>query len=244
MRIGSLFSGVGGLELGLEWSGVGATRWQVEIDPFCRERLARQWPHVERFDDVSATGAYYVWRHVLPAVDLLCGGAPCQDVSAAGRKAGLAGARSGLWREFRRVAEELRSPWVVVENVTSGARLWVDAVRSDLGQLGYASLPINLEARWFGAPAVRSRIFVVAHAHGFPLRKLEQWGPERWAREIRACGEPQPGRSSWWSAYPRMGHVGDGLSTKLDVDHRRALGNAVMPVMSQLIGTCILQLAH
>lgn len=161
MRIGSLFSGIGGLELGLERSGLGQVVWQVERDPFCRRVLEKHWPHVRRYDDVCDVGAENLER-----VDLVCGGFPCQDVSSAGRRAGLDGSRSGLWFEFARVVDELRPRWVVVENVASGARLWVDAVRESLGLLGYASLPIPIEAADCGALHRRTRVFIVAHTHG------------------------------------------------------------------------------
>jgi DNA (cytosine-5)-methyltransferase 1 len=234
VKIGSLFSGIGGFELGLEWAGLGETEWQVEIDPFCRARLARHWPHVERFDDVRSVGA-----HNLSPVDLICGGFPCQDVSAGGRKAGLDGARSGLWKEFRRVVDEVQPAWVVVENVASGARLWVDFVRNDLGELGYESLPIPLSARYVGAPHERARIFVIAHADSIAIRKLEQRRSEGRPRLVRPEREPEPGQSVWRGVEPRMGHVDDGLSTRLDAAHRRALGNAVVPQMAQVVGQCI-----
>jgi DNA (cytosine-5)-methyltransferase 1 len=106
----------------------------------------------------------------LAAVDLICGGFPCQDVSSAGKRAGLTGARSGLWYEYRRLVSELSPSWVVVENVASGAKLWVDFVRADLAELGYDSLPIPLSAQDVGAPHRRERIFIVAHTNGVQLR--------------------------------------------------------------------------
>lgn len=157
MRIGSLFSGIGGLELGLERAGLGHTVWQVERDRFCRAVLERHWPAADRHDDVCAAGAA-----TLAPADLICGGFPCQDVSSAGNRAGLAGERSGLWREYARIVGELRPRWVVVENVASGARLWLDTVVRDLGELGYASLPIPVSAADCGAPHLRRRVFVVA----------------------------------------------------------------------------------
>lgn len=175
MRMGSLFSGIGGLELGLESTGLGHTVWQVECDPWCRATLARHWPDAERFDDVHAVGAFN-----LDPVDLVCGGFPCQDVSSAGARAGLAGSRSGLWHEYRRVIFELRPEWVVVENVASGARLWVDDVCEGLEQLGYATLPVPVCADWLGAPYERARIFVVgrrpvadAHRDGEPAVSVD-----------------------------------------------------------------------
>ena len=183
MTIGSLFSGIGGLEKGLEIAGLGPVLWQVECDPFCRRVLERHWPGATRFEDVCDVSAAE-----LAPVDLICGGFPCQDVSSAGKGAGLAGERSGLWREFARIVGELRPSWVVVENVASGARRWVDAVVRDLGQLGYATLPVPLSAADVGAPHRRARIFLVAHAERESLR-LEQRrrGGEGWR------GAPIPG---------------------------------------------------
>lgn len=114
MTLGSLFSGIGGLELGLERALGCRTVWQVERDPYARHILARHWPEVERFDDVRTVG-----QHNLTPVDLLCGGFPCQDLSAAGKGAGLEGARSGLWYEMRRIIDELRPTWVVAGSTST-----------------------------------------------------------------------------------------------------------------------------
>lgn len=166
MRIGSLFSGIGGFELGLEWSGLGHTLWQVERDEYCRSILAEHWPSVERFEDVCSVG-----KTTLAPVDIICGGFPCQDVSSAGKGAGLAGERSGLWFEFARIVGELRPRWVIVENVTSGANRWVDTVCASLAELGYATLPFPLSAADVGAPHLRRRIFIVAYANSEQLRE-------------------------------------------------------------------------
>lgn len=165
MRIGSLFSGIGGLELGLEWSGLGHTVWQVEQDPYCLAVLEKHWPDAERYHNVKEVGAN------LPRVDLICGGFPCQDVSSAGKGAGLAGERSGLWFEFARIVEEVRPGWVVVENVASGAKRWVDAVVAGLESRGYEALPIPLSAEAVGAPHRRARVFVVAYSEREHLRE-------------------------------------------------------------------------
>jgi DNA (cytosine-5)-methyltransferase 1 len=165
MKIGSLFSGIGGLELGLEQAGLGETAWQVEIDPFCRSVLAQHWPEAERFEDVKRVGA-----HNLARVDVLCGGFPCQDVSSAGKGAGIKeGTRSGLWFEYRRIVRELAPPWVVVENVASGAKRWLPQVRRDLHLLGYDTAAVALSAADVGAPHLRKRIFVIAHP--YPVRE-------------------------------------------------------------------------
>lgn len=170
LTIGSLFSGIGGLELGLEMAGMGPVLWQVEKEPFCRAVLARHWPEAKRFDDVCTVG-----QSNLFSVDLICGGFPCQDVSGAGKGAGLAGERSGLWREYARIVGEVQPEWVVVENVLSGASRWLDAVVRELEDIGYEALPVPLAAEDVGAPHRRRRVFVVARsladANGNGLRE-------------------------------------------------------------------------
>jgi DNA (cytosine-5)-methyltransferase 1 len=188
LTIGSLFSGIGGLELGLEWAGHGPVQWQVEIDPYCRQVLARHWPEAERHEDVRTVGAAN-----LKPVDIICGGFPCQDISAAGSGAGLDGARSGLWYEFERIVKEMHPEWVVVENVNSGAKRWIDAVRGALEQLGYETLPIPIAASDVGAPHLRRRVFIVAHAKCQPLRHERERGPARRERGVRAQGDTEPG---------------------------------------------------
>jgi DNA (cytosine-5)-methyltransferase 1 len=162
MRLGSLFSGIGGLELGLERAGLGRTVYQVERDAYARHVLARHWPDVPRFDDVRTVGA-----HNLPRVDVICGGFPCQDVSAAGKMAGIGTpdaptSRSGLWFEMRRIIDEQRPTWVVVENVAHTWRRYVPLVRRELWDLGYASLPLRVRACDVGARHERARILLVA----------------------------------------------------------------------------------
>jgi DNA (cytosine-5)-methyltransferase 1 len=131
VRIGSLFSGIGGLELGLEWSGIGHTAWHCEIDPFCRQVLAKRWPGTECAEDVTT------FDPARGSADLICGGFPCQDISVAGKGAGIHdGKRSGLWREYRRIVDGVRPRWVVVENVGRGWRRWVPAVRAICGDSG------------------------------------------------------------------------------------------------------------
>lgn len=160
MRIGSLFSGIGGLELGLERAGLGEVVWQCELDPFCNRVLRKHWPNVERHNDVRT------FKPTKP-VDILCGGFPCQDISSGNTRGakGLDGERSGLWREFRRIAEAITPSIIVVENVASGARRWLPFVRRDLHLLGYRTRAYTLSADDVGANHRRARVFIVAYAH-------------------------------------------------------------------------------
>lgn len=172
---GSLFSGIEGFGLGLLWSGlVSEIVWQVELDPFCQRVLERWFPHADRsVRDVREASAA-----VLRSVDLLFGGPPCQDVSGAGKGAGLAGARSGLVSEVLRLAEELRPPVVLVENVASGARRWVCPVRGALEALGYRTAALNLGVDDCGAPHRRKRVFILAYSERYVVR-LQQGGRRR-----------------------------------------------------------------
>ncbi|HET9153130.1 MAG TPA: DNA cytosine methyltransferase [Solirubrobacterales bacterium] len=171
MNVGSLFSGIGGFDLGFERAGMRVS-WQVELDPYCRAVLARHFPDAARFEDVREVGA----RNLDP-VDLLCGGFPCQDLSAAGRGAGIDGARSGLWSEFARIVRELRPRYVVVENVpallTGKGKRWergpIGRVLGDLAEARYDAEWACLSAGEFGAPHLRKRIWIVA----YPARDAE-----------------------------------------------------------------------
>ena len=161
MLIGSLFSGIGGLELGLEEAlrdeGFEVeTAWQCEADEWCRGVLARHWPTARRFNDVRGVGAD------AGSIDILCGGFPCQDVSYAGRGAGLAGERSGLWREFARIIRDTRPRIVVVENVAALLSRGLGDVLGDLASCGYDALWQCVRAADVGAPHRRDRLFVVA----------------------------------------------------------------------------------
>src|SRR5688572_14262480 len=131
MRFGSLFAGIGGIDLGLERAGMKCA-WQVELDPFCRRVLAKHWPDVARYEDVREVGA-----HNLEPVDLIAGGFPCQDISNAGKRAGIDGERSGLWSEYARIVRELRPRYVLVENVTALLGRGIGRVLGDLAALDF-----------------------------------------------------------------------------------------------------------
>lgn len=159
MKFGSLFSGIGGFDLGFERAGM-TCAWQCEIDPHASKRLAYHWPNVRRETDVRRIG-----KHNLESVDLICGGFPCQDLSVAGNRAGLAGGRSGLWWEFHRVLSELLPRWVVIENVpgllSSDKGRDMGLLLGALAQLGYGWAYRVLDAQYFGVAQRRRRVFIV-----------------------------------------------------------------------------------
>lgn len=245
LTIGSLFSGIGGLELGLERAGLGPVLWQVERDTFCQRVLAKHWPTVERHEDIQT-----VRVSQLRAVDLICGGFPCQDVSSAGQRKGLGGARSGLWWEFARVVKEARPRFVIVENVASGATRWLCSVRSNLHQLGYRTRALGIAASDVGAPHARKRIFIVAYANKDRKHAGAKHAEVAVASSIASDVDGiAPGRtarpnrqSAWTETEPAMVRVADGLPKGLDTARKRALGNAVVPQCAQIVGEVIRQM--
>jgi len=111
-KIGSLFSGIGGFELGLERAIPSETIWQVEQDEYCQKVLKKHWPKARIYNDVRDIN-----RETVEPVDILCGGFPCQDISIAGKGAGLNGKKSGLYWEMFRIIRDLRPRVIVMENV-------------------------------------------------------------------------------------------------------------------------------
>ena len=186
LTFGSLFAGIGGLDLGLERAGM-QCRWQVEIDDYCNRVLAKHWPDVERHRDVRDCGLGN-----LGPVDLICGGFPCQPHSLAGRRKGKADSRN-LWPEYLRIVRELRPTWVLGENVPGIRTTILDDILDDLENLGYATRTLDIPARAVGAPHLRHRFFIVAHAEGIRERSGLSGGDILLAgsapgRNIKQCG--------------------------------------------------------
>ena len=226
LTFGSLFAGIGGFDLGLERAGM-VCKWQVEIEPYARAVLAKHWPDVPRHDDVRTfPTADRDWR-----VDVICGGFPCQDISNAGRKAGLAGTRSRLWHEYARVVGELRPRYVVVENVSALLERGMDAVLGGFSDLGYDAEWHVIPASAVGAPHRRERVWIVAYTNDESEPDVPKHDePWRVVPTIEA--------SDWWkAAEPEMVGVADGLQARVDRD--RCLGNAVVPQVVEVIGRAI-----
>ena len=159
--VGSLFSGIGGFDLGLERAGWDV-RWQIEIEAFRRDLLERHWPGVPRLNDITT-----IDPGELTPVDLVCGGFPCQDVSVAGARKGLAGERSGLFFQYARIVGALRPRWILIENVpgllSSNDGQDFAIVLGTLGDLGYWWTYRTLDAQYFGVAQRRRRVFIVGH---------------------------------------------------------------------------------
>ena len=172
LTFGSLFTGIGGLDLGFERTGMHCV-WQVEKDEYCKKVLQKHWPDVTRHGDIRDCGIDR--KHTLARVDLLCGGFPCQDISDAGKREGINGTQSGLWKEFYRLICELRPRYVVVENVAALLHRGIDTVLADLAAIRYDAEWQVLSASAFGAPHQRERVFIVAYSNS--VRKSRKESP-------------------------------------------------------------------
>ncbi len=309
-RVLDLFSGIGGFTLGLERTGGFKTVAFCEIEPFCQRVLAKHWPWVPCYHDVRTLTAERLAADGI-SVDVICGGFPCQDISLAGKGAGLEGERSGLWSEIARLSGELRPRYVIVENVAGLLGRGLDKVLGDLAALGFDAEWHCIPASAVGAPHRRDRLWLVAYAviterrpRATSCRRVEgalsvlqgQEGPSRsWAsgqdvadahsqRKLQPEGRKQDERGwisngcedmadadgaglserrqagksegqgqaiwqmafaqsercgrAWWTSEPDVGRVANGVPSR--VDRLRALGNAVVPQIPELIGHAIL----
>lgn len=176
LTFGSLFAGIGGMDLGLERAGMRCV-WQVEIDPYRRRVLEKHWPGLRRASDVRTFPPDDTWERP----DLICGGFPCQDISLAGRRQGLKGERSGLWREFARVIRVFRPRFVLVENTPGllavprqhrgSGQAPIGCVLGELAKCGYDAEWASVPAFAFGSTQERFRVFVVAYSRDQGIRR-------------------------------------------------------------------------
>jgi DNA (cytosine-5)-methyltransferase 1 len=256
IKIGSLFSGIGGFELGLERAIPGSkTIWQVEQDAFCQKVLQKHWPDAKIYDDVVGVGS-----HNLEPVDVLCGGFPCQGISNAGKKEGLKDERSGLWWEMLRVISELQPRVVVLENVAALFIRGIPEVLGSLAENGYDAEWTIVSAAECGAPHRRDRVFIVAYpvCIGRVERKRleEKIQPSQFARLQREESQ-QPivsksihsgnkattnTKKTYWrmpGPQPTIRRTHDGFPNR--VDQLRALGNAIVPQCSEWVGRRIME---
>jgi DNA (cytosine-5)-methyltransferase 1 len=161
MNVLDLFSGIGGFSLGLERAGFKTVAF-CEIEPYPRAVLRKHWPDVPCYDDVRTLTAERLAADGI-TVDVICGGFPCQDISNAGKRAGIEGERSGLWREYARLIGELRPKYVIVENVAALLGRGMGRVLGDLAEIGYDAEWQVISAADVGAPHLRERVWIVAY---------------------------------------------------------------------------------
>lgn len=240
LTVGSLFSGIGGLDVGLERAGMRVI-WQSEVDDLACAVLAKHWPDVPNLGDVTTID----WSNV-ERPDVLIGGYPCQPFALNGHRRGVTDERH-LWPFMADAVRVLRPRYVVAENVPGHLSLGFDVVLADLAGLGFDVEWSVVSACAMGAPHTRERLYFVAHPQGHGWRGIWHQGPEA---PLRPAGhvdrEPQgSGPAPYWSAVPAPSVVGMAHGVRSDVDRARlkAHGNAVVPQVAEWIGCRIVALA-
>lgn len=158
LTVGELFAGIGGFSLAARWAGW-STRWYSEIEPYASRVMAQHWPDAPNLGDITQITNP-------PPVDVLVGGFPCQDISLAGKGAGIDGERSGLWFHYARLIGEIRPSWVIAENVSALRGRGLDKVLGSLAALGYDAEWHCIPAAYVGAPHRRDRIWIIAYPAG------------------------------------------------------------------------------
>ena len=222
IRIGSLFTGIAGLDRGVEQAlaqlgQASRVEWQAEKDPYARAVLAKHYPTVRRYEDVRDVDAH------APTVDLICGGFPCQDLSRAGKREGITGARSGLWSEFERCIRVLRPSLVLVENVPELAA-YLGHVLGPLAELGFDAEWGLFSAAEVGAPHRRERMFILAHTRGYRFPDSQQ--------QVAGFGESSAGPRNDGGA----GHVPDADGVRLAGGVAAKVAAAARPVLADADG--------
>ncbi len=225
-----LFSGAGGFSLGLENSGAFSTVAFCEILPYSRKILKQHWPDIPIYEDVRELSKRNLESDGI-VIDAICGGFPCQDLSQAGKKAGLAGERSGLWFEYARIIGDIQPRYVIIENVADLLIRGFDEVLGTLASLGYDAVWHCIQACDVGAPHIRDRVWIV----GF-LPDADEGFIECWRKQFQESRDTERYIHLWQdkSMPPR---VADGISHRLD--RLGLMGNAIVPQIAEIIGRAI-----
>lgn len=240
LTFGSLFSGIGGIDLGFERAGLKCL-WQVEKNDWARKVLKKHWPHVERFTDVKETG-----KHNLAPVDIIAGGFPCQPHSLAGGREASSDERD-LWPEFARIIGEIKPRWIVAENVPgllSSENGWFfGAVLKDLAQIGYDAEWHSIPAATFSAIHIRQRIFILAYPKRYSVQGWQVVPPKRGEKSRKEqLSRLLQSRFGSTLSEPNNGRNLDGVPRR--VDRNRGLGNAVHPEVAEYIARLILRTSN
>ena len=231
MKVLDLFSGVGGFSLGLERAGMETVAF-CEIEEFPRKVIRKHWPDVPIYEDV--TNANFVGP-----VDLVTAGFPCQDISFAGQGAGLAGDRSGLFWYILRAVRMVGRPRLMLENVAALLNRGLGSVLGALAAVGYDAEWHCIPASYVGCRQLRDRIWIVAD----PQRDGVERGPyiaEGWEKEPREKQLARLVQPPTWPTVSSARDRGTGHGVPNGIHRNKAIGNAVVPQMRELLGRIIL----
>lgn len=239
MKVLDLFSGIGGFSLGLERAGMQTVAF-CEMAAFPQSVLRKNFPGVPIYDDVrTLTAARLASDGIRGGCDVVTGGDPCQPHSHAGKRKGAEDDRF-LWPEMLRIVQEFDPAWVINENVIgSESNMVLDQKITDLENAGYECQPFDIPACGVGARHIRQRIYLVAYSERIGIQR-------RAARREEGQGQPRDEQlarllfpCSWPSLSFAAGHRDDdGLPNRI---HRnKAIGNAVVPQIPEIIGRAIM----
>lgn len=226
LTVGSLFSGIGGIDLGLERAGM-TVKWQSEIDPYASQVLKKHWPDIPNLGDITKID----WEKT-KHVDVIAGGYPCQPFSISGLRQGENDPRH-LWPYFRNAIGAIRPRFALLENVRGHLTMGGTTVIGDLAKIGYDCEWQLVPAAGVGAPHRRDRLIIVAYPHSLGRQK------GRTERPLQLSTPGDPYRCSWWCTEPDVGRMANGVPRR--VDRLKGLGNAVVPQVAEYVGRLILQ---
>ena len=227
-RILSMFSGIGAFDLGMERASF-TPAYFCEIEPYACAVLAQHWPHVPNLGDVTDVDFSQV------DADAIIAGFPCQDLSNAGKRAGLTGSRSGLFWQVERAVRVVRPSIVVLENVAALHNRGLGEVFGALAALGYDAIADCIPASYVGAPHDRDRTVIASYPIG------GKWRPEPYRRALGRMGRQQqsvPWNRDWQSALREFRRVDDGSAYR--VDRVDTIRNAIVVPLFEAVGHAIM----
>lgn len=202
LKVLDLFSGIGGFSYGLHQTGGFETVAFVEIDEFCQAILRKNYPGVPIFSDVKEFTGEEI------EADVITGGFPCQDISVAGKGAGLRGERSGLWSEIVRIAGVIQPKYLIIENVPMLRKRGIGRVLSDLCQIGYDAEWNCIPAKAVGAPHERDRIWLVGYPNSEREHHSKRGCHRKGERQATPQGVLHPSDTGLRSAVPNSNDTG------------------------------------
>lgn len=249
LKVLELFAGIGGFSLGLEKTGGFETVAFCEIDKTCQKVLNKHWPDITVFKDVSK-----IWQDgrslrdlektCFKNIDVITGGFPCQDISVAGKGEGLDGKRSGLWFEYKRLIQEIKPKYAIIENVANLRSKGLATVLKDLGEIGYDVEWNIISARSIGGIHLRERVFLITHSNNFRLRSTftSKEEKQKWWTETTSSQRDLLQQARAFE--PRVCRSDAGFPSRVDRPRReriKQLGNSVVPQIAEWIGQRILE---
>lgn len=224
MKHGSLFSGIGGFELGASWSGI-ETLWNCEIDGFNRIILDKRFNNAKQYTNIKKMS-------YPEAVDIISGGFPCQNISIAASKnrIGVDGDKSGLWREMLRICDEIKPRYIIIENSPAIITKGFNIILKAFAEIGYDAEWQILQGLQFGIPQRRRRLYAIFYPSSIRNRMEKEQIFSRWDKLIYP---------TWRDTESKIYGMANVIPDR--VAKHRALGNAVQPIIAHYLFECIKQ---